>query len=114
MARIFRLNATQETVEAMAEFVKAGKVKYLGLSEPSANSLRRAHAVHPITAVQTEYSVFDLDIEDPKIDLLKTARELGVKIVAYSPLARGLVTGSYVRTKLRTFPPTERRAEIGL
>ena len=81
----------------MAEFVKSGKVKYLGISEPSARSLRRAHAIHPITAIQVEYSVFDLDIEDPKIGLLATARELGIKIVAYSPLARGLVTGNYVR-----------------
>jgi len=86
----------KDTVETMAEFVKAGKVRYLGLSEPSAASLRRAHAIHPIAAIQVEYSLFDLDIEDPKIDLLRTARELGVKIVAYSPLARGLVTGKYV------------------
>lgn len=78
----------------MAALVKEGKVKYLGLSEPSVNSLRRAHAVHPIAAIQVEYSPFVLDIE--KMGLLKTARELGVQIVAYSPLARGLVTGQYV------------------
>ena len=75
---------------------RAGKVKYLGLSECSSNSLRRAHAVHPISAVEVEYSPFTLDIEDPKIGLLETARELGVKIVAYSPLGRGLLTGQYV------------------
>ena len=75
---------------------RAGKVRYLGLSECSSDSLRRAHAIHPIAAVQVEYSPFTLDIEDPKIGLLETARELGVKIVAYSPLGRGLLTGIYV------------------
>ncbi|KAJ7057717.1 Aldo keto reductase [Mycena amicta] len=85
----------ERTVGAMAELVKAGKVKHLGLSEVSASTLRRAHAVHPIAALQVEYSPFTLDIEDPKIDLLRTARELGVKIVAYSPLGRGLLTGQY-------------------
>ncbi|KAJ6573318.1 Aldo/keto reductase [Mycena sp. CBHHK59/15] len=68
----------EHTVRAMAEFVKEGKVKYLGLSEVSAATLRRAHAVHPITAVQVEYSPFTLDIEDPKIALLQTCRELGI------------------------------------
>ncbi|KAI9062200.1 Aldo/keto reductase [Trametes sanguinea] len=81
------------TVRAMAEQVKAGKVKYIGLSEVSADTLRRAHKVHPIAAVQVEYSPFALDIEDEQIGLLKAARELGVKIVAYSPVGRGLLTG---------------------
>ncbi|KAI0646620.1 Aldo/keto reductase [Trametes meyenii] len=81
------------TVGAMAEQVKAGKVKYLGLSECSAATLRRAHAVHPIAAIQIEYSPFTLDIEHEKIGLLKAARELGVAVVAYSPLGRGLLTG---------------------
>ncbi|KAL1941903.1 hypothetical protein VTO73DRAFT_6903 [Trametes versicolor] len=83
------------TVGAMAEQVKAGKVKYIGLSEVSEQTLRRAHAVHPISALQVEYSPFTLDIEDPKIGLLKAARELGIKIIAYSPLGRGLITGKY-------------------
>jgi len=83
------------TVKAMAELVKEGKVRYLGLSEISANTLRRAHAVHPIAAVQVEYSPFTLDIEDEKIGLLKACRELGVTVVAYSPLGRGLLTGTY-------------------
>ncbi|KAI6116129.1 NADP-dependent oxidoreductase domain-containing protein [Pisolithus sp. B1] len=85
------------TIGAMAEFVKlkAGKVKYLGLSECSASTLRRAHAVHPITALQVEYSAFTPDIEDPKIGLLQTARELDITIVAYSPVGRGLITGRY-------------------
>ncbi|KAJ7128718.1 NADP-dependent oxidoreductase domain-containing protein [Mycena epipterygia] len=86
------------SVSAMAELVKEGKVKHLGLSEVSASTLRRAHAVHPIAAVQVEYSPFTLDIEDPKINLLATARELGVKIIAYSPLGRGLLTGQYKST----------------
>ncbi|KAF7974978.1 hypothetical protein HWV62_10723 [Athelia sp. TMB] len=85
----------EHTVGAMAELVKAGKVKYLGLSEISAATLRRAHAVHPIAAIEVEYSPFTLDIEDPKIALLQTARELGVQVVAYAPLGRGLLTGKY-------------------
>ena len=76
---------------------RAGKVKYLGLSEVSAQTLRRAHAVHPITAIQVEYSLFTLDIESPATDILRTARELGIAVVAYSPLGRGLLTGQYVR-----------------
>ncbi|KAF7975782.1 hypothetical protein HWV62_8599 [Athelia sp. TMB] len=85
----------EHTVAAMAEGVKAGKIKYLGLSECSAATLRRAYAIHPIAAVQVEYSAFTLDIEDPKIGLLKAARELGVAVVAYAPLGRGLITGQY-------------------
>ncbi|TFK39319.1 Aldo/keto reductase [Crucibulum laeve] len=81
------------TVGAMAELVKEGKVKHIGLSEISSATLRRAHAVHPIAAVQVEYSPFTLDIEDEKVGLLKTCRELGVKVVAYAPLGRGLLTG---------------------
>lgn len=85
----------EETVGAMAELVKQGKVKYLGLSECTADTLRRAQKVHPIAAVQVEYSAFTLDIEDPKLNILNTARELGIKIIAYSPLGRGLITGQY-------------------
>lgn len=79
----------------LSTFFRAGKVRYLGICECSATTLRRAHAVHPITAVQVEYSPFTLDIKEPKINLLKTARELGIKIIAYSPLGRGLLTGQY-------------------
>jgi aryl-alcohol dehydrogenase-like predicted oxidoreductase len=75
---------------------REGKVKYLGLSEVSAKTLRRAHAVHPISAVQVEYSPFTLDIEDESIGLFKAAKELGIAVVAYSPLGRGLITGQYV------------------
>ena len=76
---------------------RAGKIKYLGLSECSESTLRRAHAVHPIAAIQVEYSLFTLDIESPATDILRTARELGITVVAYSPLGRGLLTGQYVR-----------------
>ena len=84
----------EETVKAMAELKKQGKIRYLGLSECSARTLRRAHAVHPIAAVQMEYSPFALEIESSQTDLLKTARELGVKIIAYSPVGRGFLTGT--------------------
>lgn len=77
----------EETVGAMAELVKAGKVKYLGLSEASAESIRKANKIHPITALQSEYSLLTRDIEK---EILPTVRELGITLVPYSPLARGL------------------------
>jgi len=80
----------EETVGAMAELVTAGKVRYLGLSEASAETIRRAHATHPITAVQSEYSLWTRDPED---EVLGTLRELGIGLVAYSPLGRGFLTG---------------------
>ena len=80
----------EETVGALAELVKEGKVSYLGLSEASAQTLRRAHAVHPIAALQSEYSIWSRDVED---DILPTCRELGVGFVSYSPLGRGFLTG---------------------
>ncbi|WP_020668207.1 aldo/keto reductase [Amycolatopsis nigrescens] len=82
----------EETVQAMAELVRAGKVRYLGLSEASAETIRRAHAVHPITAVQTEWSLWSRDIED---EVVPTCRELGIGVVAYSPLGRGFLTGRF-------------------
>jgi len=85
----------EKTVAAMAELVKQGKVKYIGISEVSEKTLRRAHAVHPISALQIEYSPFCLDIEHPDVGLLKTCQELGIAVVAYSPLGRGLLTGKY-------------------
>ena len=81
----------EETVGAMAELVAAGKVRYLGLSEAGADTLRRACSVHPITALQTEYSLWTRDVEER---VLPTARELGVGFVAYSPLGRGFLTGA--------------------
>ncbi|MDD2899155.1 MAG: aldo/keto reductase [Desulfuromonadaceae bacterium] len=80
----------EETVGAMADLVSAGKVLYLGLSEASTSTIRRAHAVHPITALQGEYSLWSRDPED---DVLPTVRELGIGFVAYSPLGRGFLTG---------------------
>jgi aryl-alcohol dehydrogenase-like predicted oxidoreductase len=93
--RIDKTVPIEETVGAMKELVVAGKVKYLGLSECSSDTLRRAYAVHPIACVQIEYSPFSLDIERNEIGLLKTCRELGVAIVCYSPLGRGMLTGQY-------------------
>ena len=82
----------EDTVGAMADLVKQGKVRYLGLSEAAAETVRRAHKVHPITALQTEYSLWSRDVED---DILDTVRELGIGFVAYSPLGRGFLTGRY-------------------
>ena len=82
----------EETVGAMAELVTAGKVRYLGLSEASPETIRRAHAVHPISALQTEYSLWTRDPED---EILATTRELGIGFVSYSPLGRGFLTGRW-------------------
>jgi aryl-alcohol dehydrogenase-like predicted oxidoreductase len=80
----------EETVGAMSRLVAAGKVRYLGLSEAGPRTIRRAHAVHPITALQTEYSLWSRDAED---EILSTVRELGIGFVAYSPLGRGFLSG---------------------
>jgi aryl-alcohol dehydrogenase-like predicted oxidoreductase len=85
----------EETVGAMAELVAAGKVRHLGLSEASADTVRRAVAVHPIAALQSEYSLFSRDIEG---DIIDTCRELGVGLVPYSPLGRGMLTGTLTST----------------
>ncbi|QSO46880.1 aldo/keto reductase [Alicyclobacillus mengziensis] len=82
----------EETVGAMADLVKEGKVRYLGLSEAAPETIRRAHKVHPITALQTEYSLWSRDVED---EVLPTVRELGVGFVPYSPLGRGFLTGRF-------------------
>jgi aryl-alcohol dehydrogenase-like predicted oxidoreductase len=82
----------EETVGAMAELVGAGKVRYIGLSEASAETIRRAHAVHPITAVQTEYSLWTRDVEE---EIVPTLAELGIGLVAYSPLGRGFLSGRF-------------------
>ena len=84
----------EETVGAMAELVKAGKVRYLGLSEASPQTLRRAAKVHPIAALQTEYSLWT---RDPEGEILATCREVGIGFVAYSPLGRGFLTGQFQR-----------------
>jgi aryl-alcohol dehydrogenase-like predicted oxidoreductase len=82
----------EETVGAMKELVAAGKVRYLGLSEAGPDTIRRAHAVHPISALQSEYSLFSREVED---EILPTIRELGVGFVPYSPLGRGFLTGRW-------------------
>ncbi|MGO9753574.1 MAG: aldo/keto reductase [Solirubrobacteraceae bacterium] len=81
----------EETIGAMAELVDAGKVRFLGMSEAAAQTLRRAHAVHPISALQSEYSLWSRDIED---EVLPAIRELGIGLVAYSPLGRGFLSGA--------------------
>ncbi len=88
--RVDKTVPIEETVGAMKELVEAGKVRHLGLSEASAATIRKAHAVHPITALQTEYSLWTRDVEDA---ILPTVRELGIGFVAYSPLGRGFLSG---------------------
>jgi len=80
----------EDTVGAMADLVRAGKIRYLGLSEAAPQTIRRAHAIHPLSALQTEYSLWSRDPED---EILATVRELGIGFVAYSPLGRGFLTG---------------------
>jgi aryl-alcohol dehydrogenase-like predicted oxidoreductase len=94
----------EETVGAMAELVDAGKVRFLGLSEAAPDTIRRAHAAHPISAVQTEYSLWSRDVED---EVLPTMRELGIGLVAYSPLGRGFLTGQI--TSPEDFEPDDFR-----
>jgi aryl-alcohol dehydrogenase-like predicted oxidoreductase len=89
--RVDKTVPIEDTVGAMAELVKAGKVRHLGLSEASAKTIRRAHAVHPIAALQTEYSIFERHVEK---EILPACRELGIGFVSYSPLGRGLLTGA--------------------
>ena len=95
--RVDRTVPIEETVGAMKELVEAGKVRHLGLSEAAAETIRRAHAVHPITALQSEYSLFTRDLED---EILPTLRELGIGLVPYSPLGRGILTGAVTRESL--------------
>jgi len=94
----------EETVGAMAELVSEGKVRYLGLSEAAPETIRRAHAVHPISALQTEYSLWSRDPED---ELLPTVRDLGIGFVPYSPLGRGFLTGRF--QQLGDLPPDDYR-----
>ncbi|MGE5644606.1 MAG: aldo/keto reductase [Acidobacteriota bacterium] len=96
----------EDTVGAMADLVRAGKVRYLGLSEASPATIRRAHKVHPITALQTEYSLWERHVE---AEILPAVRELGIGFVPYSPLGRGFLTGAY--NKPADFGPGDFRAE---
>jgi aryl-alcohol dehydrogenase-like predicted oxidoreductase len=102
--RVYPNVPIEETVGAMSELVKAGKVRYVGLSEASAGTIRRAHKVHPIAALQTEYSLWTRDPED---EILATTRELGIAFVAYSPLGRGFLTGQIKR--FEDFAPDDYR-----
>jgi aryl-alcohol dehydrogenase-like predicted oxidoreductase len=94
--RVDRNVPIEDTVGAMAEAVQLGKVRFLGLSEASARTLRRAHAVHPISALQSEYSLWERGVE---AEILPTCRELGIGLVAYSPLGRGFLTGMVKRAE---------------
>ena len=99
----------EETVEEMARLVEEGKIGAVGLSEASAETIRRANAVHPLAALQTEYSIFSRDIER---DILPTCVELGVSLVAYSPLGRGMLTGRYASVGQRPTGETDFRAHM--
>jgi aryl-alcohol dehydrogenase-like predicted oxidoreductase len=98
----------EDTMGAMSQLVQEGKVRYLGLSEVPADILRRTHAVHPLTALQTEYSLFDRGIEEDGV--LHAARELGIGFVAYSPLGRGFLSGAI--TKFEDFAATDIRRNL--
>ena len=102
--RVDKTVPIEETVSAMAGLVKEGKVRYLGLSEASAKTIRRAHEVHPISALQTEYSLWSREVED---EILPAVRELGIGFVAYSPLGRGFLTGRF--QKLEDLPQDDFR-----
>lgn len=99
----------EDTVGEMAELVQEGKIGAVGLSEASAKTIKRAHAVHPIAALQTEYSIFSRDIEK---DILPTCVKLGISLVAYAPLGRGMLTGRYTSTSDRPTSETDFRAEM--
>jgi aryl-alcohol dehydrogenase-like predicted oxidoreductase len=103
--RVDKTVPIEETVGAMAELVKAGKVRHLGLSEASASTIRRAHEVHAIAAVQTEYSMWTRDVE---AEVLPTCRQLGIALVPYSPLGRGFLTG-LIRSADQLAPDDRRR-----
>lgn len=102
--RLDRQTPIEDTISALAELVAAGKIRHIGLSEVGVDTIRRAHAVHPITAVQSEYSLWTRDQEDAILPLL---RELGIGFVAYSPLGRGFLTGAVRST--RELPDTDYR-----
>ncbi|CAE6443019.1 unnamed protein product [Rhizoctonia solani] len=107
--RIDKNTPIEVTMNTLVEFVKAGKIRHIGLSQPSPATLRRAHKVHPIAAIQVEYSPFERVIEQ-KGHLLETARELGIAVVAYSPLSKGLLTGQI--TSHSDFSDTDLRKQI--
>lgn len=91
--RLDKTTPIEETVEAMAELVKEGKIRYIGLSEVGSETIRKAHQIHPLTAVQTEYSLFERQVEE--LQIIDTLKELGIGFVAYSPLGRGFISGAF-------------------
>ncbi|OBT74004.1 hypothetical protein VF21_05975 [Pseudogymnoascus sp. 05NY08] len=93
--RVDGITPIEKTIEAMVELKNQGKIRCLGLSEVSVATLRRAHAVHPISALQMEYSLFTMDIESSTSEILKTCRELGITVVAFGPIGRGILTGQF-------------------
>jgi aryl-alcohol dehydrogenase-like predicted oxidoreductase len=99
----------EDTVGEMAKLVQEGKIGAVGLSEASAKTIERAHAVHPIAALETEYSIFSRDIEK---DILPTCVGLGISLVAYAPLGRGMLTGRYTSTSDRPTSETDFRAQM--
>ena len=108
--RLDKVTPVEKTMQAMVELKNAGKIKHIGISECSADSLRRAHAVHPLTALQIEYSAFGRVIESPETKILATTRELGIPIVAYRPMGNGFLTGSLRKTEDFTKPGDLRKA----
>lgn len=107
--RVDSATQIEDTVGEMAKLVQEGKIGAVGLSEASAKTIKRAHAVHPIAALQTEYSIFSRNIEK---DILPTCMELGISLVAYSPLSRGMLTGRYASTSDRPTSETDFRAQM--
>jgi aryl-alcohol dehydrogenase-like predicted oxidoreductase len=97
----------EETVGAMSDLIRQGKVRYLGLSEAAPETIRRAHAIHPITALQSEYSLWS---RDPEVEIFSTIRELGIGFVAYSPLGRGFLTGRFHQAE--DVPEGDRRRQM--
>jgi aryl-alcohol dehydrogenase-like predicted oxidoreductase len=104
--RVDRSTPIEETIGAMADLVRAGKVRHLGMSEAAPQTIRRAHAVHPITALQTEYSLWSRDPED---EILPAVRELGIGFVAYSPIGRGFLSGRF--KTIEDLEPTDYRRQ---
>lgn len=109
--RLDKVTPIEKTMQAMVELKEAGKIKHIGLSECSAESLRRAYAIHQVACVQMEYSLFCTEIESPQWKLLETARELGVAVVCYSPLGNGLLTGS-IRSQADVNKPGDKRGYL--
>lgn len=109
--RLDKVTPIEKTIQVLVELKEAGKIKHIGLSECSADSLRRAHAVHPVTCIQVEYSLFCTEIELPQRRLLEVARELGVAVVGYSPLGNGVLTG-LVRSRDDVSKPGDPRGHL--